>query len=53
MSEELNEKLENTHIFLEMVIRELDEILVDCPNTDLYKFNQEVYSIYSAVFLAI
>lgn len=49
----LNQKIENVHVFLKFVVQQLDDILTDCPQTELLTFNVEAYILYTAIFTEI
>lgn len=47
------EKVDQMHVFLSYVGRDLPDVLNVCSDEELYVLNAESYSIYSAIFAEV
>lgn len=50
MNKNIENKIGNMHSFFTIIGRDLDEVLGNCSDEELYAFNAESYALYSAIF---
>lgn len=50
MNKDIEDKISDTHIFFTVIGRDLEEVLSNCSDEELYAFNAESYALYSAIF---